>query len=266
MQRKKSIKIFVTIFIFVILIVSGVLFYIWNVNYNKKNLIHKYIVDNTKEVYILGSIGKKHFNKCYGYSMEDLLSAMHNINPDIVLLTAREDHLRNFGIVDGDIDTCVAYSYCLEHNMPVNFINWWIIDNIYPDFATTNLQDDNIFIRISRNMREVAPGTKVLVITNSENFHEQTARFYIAGYKKEKLSNVKNYFKNDNEEFTYPPLASKIWKDRTYFYAFVFPRLVKEREGLFDSVKLKYMNADHNKFYTDQVKFCKYLNSNTLYK
>lgn len=266
MQHKKIIKILITIFVPVIFIIFGVLFYTWNIYYNKTNLLKKYVVDNSKEVYILGSIGKKHFSRLNSYSMEDLLSAMDNINPDIVLLTARVDHYKDFGIIDGDIDTCVAYSYCLDKNIPAKLIDWWIIDNTKPDYITAALRDDNIFIKISRTLREISSSARILIITGSDHFYQQTDRFDVAGYKEEEISNIKDYFCNANDSFTYPPLASKIWKDRTYFYAFIFPRLIKENDDLFDSVKSKYINIDHDKCYTSNVKLCKYLNNNILYK
>ena len=266
MQRKKNIKMLLAVFIPLILITCCILFYIWNTYYNKSNLLKKYIVDNSREVYILGTAGKKHFNRIYNYSMEDILSAIENVNPDIVLLTAGEENYKNFGIIDGDIDICVSYSYCFDNNIPVKFIDWCIVDNSSQEDIAADLRDDNIFIKISRILRELSSDKRIMIITGGKHFYEQAARFDIDGYKKEELINTRDYFKNNKENFSYPSLASKIWKDRTYFYAFIFPRLLQENNELFDSVKSKYIDADHDKFYVKQIEYCKFLNNNILYK
>lgn len=266
MQKKKLLKLFASIFIPLILICSGMAIYMWYHYSNKLNLLEKYTVDGTKEVYVLGTIGKKHFSRINNYSMEDLLSAIENINPDLVMITAREDHYINYNVIDGEIDACVAYSYCRHNDIPIKMVDWWIIDNIYPQMATTNLRDDNIFIKVSRTLREISPNSKILLITNSESFHEQVARFKVAGYRKTDIEDISSYFKQTEEEFHFPPLSSKIWRDRSYFYAYVLPRLIKENTELFDSIKEKYLSTDHDKFYRSQIEYCKYLNNDILYK
>lgn len=266
MQKKKSIKILITVLVPLLLLVIGVSFYFWNRYANKNNLLVKYTVDNSKELYLLGSIGKKHFNKFYNYSMEDLLSAIENINPDLIMIMSRKENYENYNVVDGDIDACVAYSYGISKDIPIEMIDWWLIDNIYPESATTNLRDDNIFIKITRILRKINANSKILVVANSKNFYEQNARFEIAGLKRQDVENVSSIFDSPYEDFHFPPLASKYWKDRSYFYAYVLPRLIKENNSLFESVKENFISADHDKFYRSQIKYCEYLNNDILYK
>lgn len=268
MKTKKIVKFFVSIFVPLVLIVAGLAFYHWQHYSNKNNLLEKYVVDNTKEVYVLGTIGKKHFNRINNYSMEDMISAIENINPDTVAIIAREDNRLNYSIVDGDIAACVAYSYCLNKNIPTEMIDWWIIDNIYPESSTSPLRDDNIFIRLSRTINDSKQNSKILVVLDSNKFYEQTARFKVSGFKEEHLekNQKKAYFASNEEEFVFPPLSSKTWKNRSYFYAYVLPRLLIENEELFDSVKENFLEADHDKFYREQIKYCKYLNNNILYR
>ena len=266
MQQNKVLKRVLIILIPVLVISFGVTFYLWYHYANKNNLFEKYTVDNSKEVYILGTIDKKHFNRIYNYSMEDMLSVIYNVNPDVVMIDARADHYIKHGIVDGTIDMCVAYSYCYEHKIPMEMVDWWMVDNIYPRNATTNLRDDNIFIKVSRKVKNMPSGSKILVISGSDHFHEQVARFNVSGYKHTKIENKKDYFKPENEVFKFPPLASKVWKDRTYFYAYTFPNTIKETMEIHDNIKNKFINANHDKFYRRNIKYCKYLNNDILYK
>lgn len=266
MHRKKIVVKIICIVVPVLLIVGVLSFFKWNRFYNKSNLINKYLVDNTKEVYVLGTIGKKHFDKVKNYSMEDLLSAIENIDPDLVLIDAREDHFKDNGIIDGDIDMCVTYSYCFEHDIPIEMVDWWVIDNIYPVTSTTNLRDDNIFIKINRRLKSVEPNSRTLVVCNSSHVYNQLSRFNVSGYRHQKIQDKKKYFVSKHEEFDFPLLASKIWKDRLYFYAYTFPKLLEDNEFLDDKVKNKFLNADHDSFYRKGIKYCTYLNNDILYK
>lgn len=265
MQRKKVIKTVLIILIPVIILSFVVSFFNWDRNYNKNKLLQKYIVDN-KEFYILGTIEKKHFNKIYNYSMKDMLGVIETIKPDLAMIEAREDHYIRYGIVDGKIDACVAYSYCFENKIPVSFVNWWIIDNIYPANATTNLQDDNIFIKVSRNIKESAPGSRLLLLIDSSHFYEMTNRFEIAGFKRVPIENKSEYFHVENEKFKFPAVVAKTWRDRNYFFSYNFPTEVKNQKDLNQSVKDKFLNADHDKFYLQEIEYCKYLNNDILYK
>lgn len=266
MQQKKIIKRVVYILISVFLIGFCFLFYFWFNYINKSKLLNKYVVDNTKEVYILGTIDKKHFNKIYNYSMEDMLNVIDNIKPDLVMLDARQGNYNKYGVIDGSIDTCVAYSYCKDHSIPMEMIGSWIINNLYSTKTTEDLIEDNIFIKISRGIKNLPTGHKVLIISGNKHFHEQTARFDVAGFKRIKLDNISSYFENDNEEFSFPPLSSKVWKDRTYFYSYTFPNQLKEQEKLSNKIKDKYLTADHDSFYRKEIKYCKYLNNDILFK
>lgn len=266
MQKKKIVKMILSVFIPVLLVIFGLVFYNWNHNMNKNNLIRKYRVDNTKEVYILGTIDKKHFNKINNYSMANVINAISNINPDVVLLQARDDHHKTYGIVDGKIDACVAYGYCFESQIPAKFYDWWLIDNIYPGDKTTNLKADNMFIKISRYMDNIKPGSKVLIIANIDEYYELIARCEIGGFKRHPIEDKDAIFNGDSGKFKFPAVVSKIWRDRTYFYAYSFPAELKLVKGLNPEILDKYQNADHDKFYQSEIKYCKYLNNDILFK
>lgn len=266
MQKKKIVKTVLLILILVILVSCGGIYLHWNRFANKNTLFKKFVVENNKEVYMLGTLGKKHFNKIYNYSMDNMISVIENLNPDLAMIQARSDHYYRFGIIDGNIDACVAYSFCAENDIPTNLIDWWIIDNIYPHEATTNLRDDNIFIKISRNIKDAAPNSKLLVVIDSSNFYEQLNRFKVAGYKELPIEDKNSYFVGSAEKFKFPAVVAKSWRDRTYFFAYNFPSELRNTKGLEESIIKKFEASDHDKFYLKEIQYCKYLNNDILFK
>ena len=265
MKKKKILKTVLVILISVIIICGTCTFLHWNHFSNKNILFQKYRADN-KDVYVLGTIGKNHFKKAYNYSMKNMLSVIENVKPDLCLLQGREDHYIDYGIVDGNIDASVAYSYCFENKIPFCFIDWWIIDNIYPEEATTNLRDDNIFIRVSRQIKDAKPGSKILLLIDSQQFYEITSRFKVAGYKQLEIENKPSYFEGKEGKFQFPAVVAKTWRDRNYFFAYNFPTEVSNLKDLDEDIKNKFKYADHDKFYLREIEYCKYLNNDILFK
>lgn len=266
MQKKKFIKPILYIVISLLFIASTVYVLGWNRNINKNSLFKKYIIENDKEIYVLGTIGKKHFKKINNYSMDDMLSVIENVNPELVMIQARDDHYLRYGIIDGNIDACVAYSFCAENEIVTSLIDWWVIDNNYAKSSSLNLRDDNIFIRASRNIKEAPPKSKILIILSSYNFYEQIERFKIAGYKEVEIENKNQYFNGKNEKFKFPAIVAKSWRDRTYYFAYSFPTEVKNTKGIKQEIVDKFINANHDKFYLEEIQYCKYLNNDILFK
>ena len=269
MIKSKNLRRVVYVVVGLIVITLAMLFSLWFHYANKYNLVREYIYDGHKDVYILGSIDKKHFSRFNNYSFEDLCNAITNINPDLVIITCRKDHYDSHSVIDGDIATCVSYAKCLEQDIPVKMVDWWMIDDSYPENATNELQDDNMFIQISRILKQVKPNTKTLFITDSHHFHQQATRFEVAGMKRNKLNDKSSIFKShleDGQKFTYPPLASKTWRDRVYFYAYTLSARLKAEQNLTGPLKDKYIDSDHEKFYKEEIKYCKYFINNRLYR
>lgn len=266
MQKKKIVKT-VSILLGITLVLIGTFTFLhWNHHYNKNTLFRKYIAENNKEVYVLGTIGKKHFNKIKHYSMDNMLSVIENLNPDIAMIQARSDHYFRDGIFDGNIDACVAYAYCAENHISTALVDWWIIDNIYPDEATTNLRDDNIFIKVTRTIKEAPANSTLLLVLDSSNFYEQIDRFNIYGYKQVPIENKEDYFHGNEAKFKFPAVVAKTWRDRTYFYAYNFPTEIKNTKGLRQDIIDKFQDKDHDKFYLEEIQYCKYLNNDILFK
>ena len=266
---KKTVKRTLIIALSTFVVLLGVLFSLWFHYANKYNLLREYTYDGHKDVYILGTIDNAHFNRFLGYSFEDVCNVIDNLDPDLIMITAREDHYRLHGIIDGPIDMSVAYAKAIDNEIPVKMVDWWMIDDIYPEDASTNLRDDNIYIKISRNLKNAKPNEKILIITGVKHFYEQIARFEVGNLAQQKINNKKDLFKSPRERgvpFTYPPLTSKSWRDRVYFYAYTLPTKLKHQEHLNGKLKQKYTEANHDKFYRKVIKYCKLFLDNDLYK
>lgn len=77
----------------------------------------------------MGIFHSEHFKRYANYSIEEMTNAINNIEPDLVFIEARESSFTEYGVVDGPVDMCVAYCYCLYNNIFVEMTDYWKIDN-----------------------------------------------------------------------------------------------------------------------------------------
>lgn len=250
------------------ILLAAVLFCViwWSLFLNKNNLIKKYEAPAGQELYIMGTFHKDHFVKLFNYSFEDVLSAVQNIQPDIVFIEAREETFENYGAVDGPIDMSIVYSYCQNNNIPTEMIDWWVIDNDFKSNSTNEKRDDNIFSNIQNKLSEVESGKKVLVVCGAGHLFPQTKRFEKNGFTKQKIQSVSELFKSETDNFEYPDGVAEVWEQRSYFYAYTNPEIVEKDESLNDEVKLQYTSGNHNAFYNEQLHYCELFRNNTLYE
>ena len=121
-----------------------------------------------QEVYLMGTFHKDHFDSLTNYSVEEMLNAIENIDPDAVFIEAREESYAQFGVVDGPVDMCIAYCYCRDNDIPVEMVDYWKVDNDnYKQNTTTDDRDDNIHQRIMEKLG-LYENKKVLVWTVNE--------------------------------------------------------------------------------------------------
>jgi hypothetical protein len=252
------------ILIFIIAVVALLLF--WNRYLNKNNLLGKFTTTQEQEVYLLGTFHQDHFNKWFHYSMEDILSVVENVKPDVVFIEAREKYFMDYGVVDGPIDMAVVYSYCIDNDIPVNMIDWWVVDNNFKSNTTNDKRDDMIFENINNKLIKTKANTKVLVVCGAGHFYEQTKRFLNNGFKKQKLKNKSTYFDRPGIEFEYPLSLEDVWEKRAYFYAYTYPKVIEQDQTLDDDIKAEFTEGNHDAFYNQQLKFNEYFSKNVLYK
>ena len=260
-MKKKLIKIIVGIVTVAIIILA----FIWNRYFVKTSLFAEYISLEGQEVYILGTLHKSHFDKIFNYSMEDILSVVENVQPDVVFIEAREDTYEEYGAVDGPIDMNVVYSYCVEHSIATGLVDWWVIDNNFKSDTTSKLRDDNIFNNITEKLSEYGPDTTVLVVCGSGHFYPQSQRMRENGFEKATIKDKKSYFKSAQIEFSYPSCTSEVWEKRAYFYAYIQPEIVAQDENLNEEIKVQFTEGNHDAFYESQLKYCEMFEKNILF-
>lgn len=266
-KKRSKIKNRILIAVVIVLIVAAVaLGMLWNKYLNKNSLFEKYETPKGQEVYLLGTLHENHFSKWLNYSMEDILSVVENLQPDVVFIEAREEYFNCYGVMDGPIDMAIVDSYCIDNKIPVKMVDWWAVDNIYKSNTTSDKRDDMIFTNIVNRLKTTGDDSKVLIVCGSGHFYEQAKRFLNGGFEKQKIKNISAYFDNQDKVFKYPVSIENVWKQRAYFYAYTYPEIVRRDATLDDDVKAEFTQGNHDAFYNQQLKYCELFSNNMLYK
>jgi len=217
-----------------------------------------------QEVYIMGTFHTEHFERYANYSIEEMINAINSIDPDVVFIEARESSFTEYGVVDGPIDMCVAYGFCVDNNIPVEMIDYWEITDDSKTNTTTDERDDHIHSNIMKKLTDYK-NKRVLVICGFGHLNAQTGRLIEAGGQKQHISHKRNLFKGENEDFVYPCMLSDVWEERVLFYAHTVPNLVQENDALSEETKAKWPEDVDNSFYNWQMEYCKLFEANNLY-
>lgn len=257
---KKKKRIIIVLSIIIALIISIVVLYV-----NLKSFtIKKVLTTEQQEVYIMGTFHTEHFERYANYSIKEMINAIINIDPDVVFIEARENSFTKYGVVDGPIDMCVAYSYCVENKIPVEMIDYWEITNDSKINTTTEERDDRIHSNIMEKLARYA-NKRILVVCGFGHLKAQTERLIEAGGQKQHISQKSKLFKEKKENFAYPSMLCDVWEKRTLFYAHTIPQLVQENDALNEETKAKWPEDIDGSFYNWQMKYCKLFEANILY-
>lgn len=253
----------VSLVVFVIVLsVAGVL---WNRYLNKNSLLRHYESPNQQDVFLLGTMHKEHFNKWFNYSIADVLSVVEHVQPDVVFLEARADVFAEYGVVDGPVDMAVVYSYCMDHGIAVEMMDWWIVDNDFKSNSTNDRRDDMIFDNIQSGLGAYDEDTTVLVVCGSGHFYEQASRLTESGFERVSIARPSDYF-SDDEAFAYPESVDKVWEARAFFYAYTYPEVIAQTPGLNEEIKAEFTAGNHDGFYFEQMKYCELFDKDALYE
>ncbi|MBO7221436.1 MAG: hypothetical protein J6V37_00140, partial [Clostridia bacterium] len=142
--------------------------------------VKKVLMSEQQEVYIMGTFHTEHFERYANYSIEEMINAINNIEPDVIFIEARESIFTEYGVVDGPIDMCVAYSYCSDNNIPVEMIDYWEITNDSKTNTTTTERDDHIHNNIMGKLADYE-NKRILVICGFGHLNAQSERLIEAG-------------------------------------------------------------------------------------
>lgn len=259
MTKKKKRIVTLSIIITLVILVVVALY----VNL-KVFTVKKVLMADEQEVYIMGTFHTEHFERYANYSIEEMINAVKNIEPDVVFIEARENSYTEYGVVDGPIDMCIAYSYCSDNNIPVEMIDHWEITNDSKTNTTTEERDDQIHNNIMEKLADYE-SKRILVICGFGHLSAQTERLMEVGGQKQYISHKSGLFKGEKEKFVYPGELCDVWEERVLFYAHTVPQLVQKNEALNEETKAKWPEDVDGAFYNWQMKYCNLFEGNNLY-
>lgn len=264
-KRKRIKKIIGIVLLLIVITAVLVLGILWNTYLNKHNLLKKFESPRGQEVYVLGTLHDYHFEKWANYSIANILGVIHQLQPDAVFIEARETYFDEYGVIDGPVDMAVAYSYCVDNDVPTELIDWWEVDNDYKTSSTDQQRDDMIFSNIEMKLNSFNKTSKILILCGTGHLYEQSERFLENGFKKLRLSKTANLFEGSNP-FSYPQSSAEIWEQRAYFYAYTYPAIIEKNEELSMEVKQQFTGGNHDAFYEEQLQYCDIFSRQQLYK
>ena len=152
------------------------------------------------------SFRRKHFYPQCEYSLQDIQSVIENVNPDYVFIECREEIFDTYQALDGPQEFQFIYAYCIDHNISVELIDWYLTDNetITKTNSTSDERDNKIFYNIYDKMHQVKEGETVLICYGDMHFYYQQPRMERAGWEKIELEDTKQFFVSKQEGFLYP--------------------------------------------------------------
>ncbi len=192
-NKRKKVIISILIAVVLAVIILLVVRIRMNRSYMAKenNLVMFEAQGGASEIYILGTIHGAHFEESSNYSLADIQSVIDTVQPDILLVEARQETFDNHGVIDGPFEMIFAWSYAEAGGIPVRGIDWWRITEDAQSNTTTAERDDHIYENI---MAESAGYKKVLVLCGATHRIEQSKRFSDNGHDEKKLSRKSDYF------------------------------------------------------------------------
>ena len=258
-SKGKKILLIVSTVLTLLILVAVVLYV------NLKNFtVKRVVMPNGQEIYLMGTFHSEHFARYANYSMEEMINAICNIKPDVVFIEARESSFLEYGVVDGPVDMCVAYCWCREHDIPVEMVDFWKIDNAYQANTTTDERDDRIHENIMEK-RALYENKKILVICGFGHLNAQTKRLLGDGGRKAHISHLSSVFDGGTSAFMYPSQLCDVWEKRVLFYGHTVPRLVQADDTLNEDIKAQWAEDENHVFYNWQMKYCELFRNNQLY-
>jgi len=173
-----------------------------------------------KIVYTLGTRHQKHFYPQCEYSLQDIQSVIENVNPDYVFIECREEIFDTYQALDGPQEFQFIYAYCIDHNISVELIDWYLTDNetITKTNSTSDERDNKIFYNIYDKMHQVKDGETVLICYGDMHFYYQQPRMERAGWEKIELEDTKQFFVSKQEGFLYPESMLQIVQNCIDYY------------------------------------------------
>lgn len=195
---------------------------------NKENLVSKYTTLKEQTVYTVGTLHDAHFDREQDYSLKDLESLLENLNPDYIFIEAREESLEEYDVIDGPIEMIYAYSYGLEHDIPVRLIDYWKIDNNIVTNFSDDFRDNQIFYNMNEKLKEIEADKTIVVLYGASHYFYQKPRIELSGWREGKIDNIQDLFQSNTDEFTYPKGMEAVIDKKMDYAQFIIPEIARE--------------------------------------
>lgn len=195
---------------------------------NKENLVSKYTTLKEQTVYTVGTLHDAHFDRERDYSLKELESLLEKLKPDYIFIEAREESLEEYDVIDGPIEMIYAYSYGLEHDIPVRLIDYWKIDNNIVTNSSDDFRDNQIFYNINEKLKEIEANKTIVVMYGASHYFYQKPRIELAGWREGEIDNIQDLFQSNTDEFAYPKSMEAVIDKKIDYAQFIIPEIAKE--------------------------------------
>lgn len=195
---------------------------------NKENLVSKYTTLKEQTVYTVGTLHDAHFDRERDYSLKELESLLEKLKPDYIFIEAREETLEEYDVIDGPIEMIYAYSYGLEHDIPVRLIDYWKIDNNIVTNSSDDFRDNQIFYNINEKLKEIEANKTIVVMYGASHYFYQKPRIELAGWREGEIDNIQDLFQSNTDEFAYPKSMEAVIDKKIDYAQFIIPEIAKE--------------------------------------
>lgn len=207
------------------------------------------------ELYCLGTIHGAHFSN-KNYTLRHLQNIVENLKPDYIFIESREDTYQKYGVLDGPVEMRFLFAYGREHNIPVEMIDYWYIDDEFPKLqnSTWPERDEEMMKSIQKKLKNVKEGEKVLLCFGTAHYYYEVPRFMKMGFKDRPIKNKEEYLIGP-KDFEYPKTLAQDLKDYIYFSQNGLQDILK------NNIKDNKIREDVSKLFSDYEENIKiYLN------
>lgn len=169
------------------------------------------------ELYCLGTIHGAHFSN-KEYTLRHLQNIIENVKPDYIFIESREDTYQKYGVLDGPMEMRFLFAYGREHNIPVEMIDYWYIDDEFPKLqnSTWPERDKEMMKNIQKKLKTVKEGEKVLLCFGTAHYYYEVPKFEKMGFKERPIKNKADYLKGP-QDFKYPKTLAQDLKNYIYY-------------------------------------------------
>lgn len=228
LNYKRIILFFLFLFIFS-LIVTIICFKTF-----KYRHISKYITDDNKIIYTIGTIHSSHYeNKLYNYTYEQLINLIRNTKATHVFIESRKETFENYNAIDGPSEMEIIYAYCLDNDIDVHFIDSWSFSDNMMVNTFDNSRDNKIFNNILNELLNIPKNETIAIFYGATHYETQKSKNFKAGWEELKIKNKSLLF-DSTTKFSYSKSTIEVLENTKEYY----------KSGAIDEINKNITNND----------------------